>query len=324
MQANVQKILKNINDEIKSHKFGKNPPELYEPIDYMMGLGGKRMRPLLTLLSANLFSDNIEAFIKPSVAVEVFHNFTLMHDDIMDNAPLRRGQTTVHEKWNKNTAILSGDVMLVKAYELFVGLNENTLKETIIAFNDCAVKVCEGQQLDINFEAIDAVTEENYLEMITLKTAALLGFSAELGGILGETDSQNRTYLREFGINMGIGFQLMDDLLDVYGDADKFGKVVGGDILAKKKTFLLIKAREKASRDDLNRLNNALESDIEPALKISAVTEIYNRLNIKEETENKMNWYFDEAFKKLSKVDAPLYKKTIIKDFTKKLLTREK
>lgn len=324
MLATVPTILNRINKEITKYEFGKKPSELYDPIKYIMDLGGKRMRPLLTVLSANLFIEDIEKSIKPAIAVEVFHNFTLMHDDLMDNAPLRRGKATVHEKWNASTAILSGDVMLVKAYELMIDLNDRVLREAILAFNICSAQVCEGQQLDMNFELRQKVSEEEYIEMIGLKTAALLGFSLELGGIIGEAEEKDKEHLREFGINIGIGFQLMDDLLDVFGNQDKFGKQVAGDIVANKKTFLLIKALEKAKGKDLELLKSHLgKTPANPEKKIKEITDVYSKLGIKEITEEKINAYFKKGLKSLSKINAPLYKKGSLKTFVEKLMTRD-
>jgi len=242
----VEKYLSLIEAEIKKQKFGTHPTSLYEPIRYIMSLGGKRLRPLLTALSYSLYKNDVEKIIPYAVAVEAFHNFTLLHDDIMDRAPLRRGKATVHEKWNVNTAILSGDVMLVKVYEMFLSLEKKKLKEVLRIFNECAAEVCEGQQWDMEFENEKKVAETKYLEMIRLKTAVLLGFSLELGALLADASDRDRNALRDFGVNIGIGFQLKDDLLDVYADKHKFGKQVGGDIIANKKTFLLIKALEKA------------------------------------------------------------------------------
>lgn len=324
MQSTIPVILNRINKEIETYEFGNAPVELYEPIRYIMNLGGKRMRPLLTVLSANLFTDSIEKVYKPAIAVEVFHNFTLMHDDIMDNAPLRRGKATVHEKWNNSTAILSGDVMLVKAYELLMDLEEEILREAITSFNICASQVCEGQQLDMNFETRDSVTEKEYLHMISLKTAALLGFSLELGGIIAKANEEDKSHLKEFGINIGIGFQLMDDLLDVYGDQDKFGKQVAGDIAANKKTFLLITAFQKAKGKDLDILkNHFIKTTGNSDKKVKEVTEIYNKLGVRETTEEKINSYFSKGLKSLSKVNASLYKKNSLKTFTKKLMARD-
>ena len=324
MILTIEKALKLINKEIGSYNYGQEPKELYEPISYLMGLGGKRMRPLLAVLSHHLFSDEVEKVLKPAMAIEVFHNFTLMHDDIMDKAPLRRGNATVHEKWNENIAILSGDVMLVRAYDLMLTVDSNILKRSLELFNKVAAEVCEGQQLDMNFETREKVSIEEYISMIRLKTAVLLGFSLELGGLVGGASEKNQALLKEFGDNLGIGFQLMDDLLDVYGDMSKFGKATGGDIIANKKTYLLINALQKAKGADAKKLQSLIESkSIDSITKIKEVTAIYNKLEIKSLTELKISEYFDIAFKKLDQIDATLYKKNIMKDFLKQLAQRE-
>jgi geranylgeranyl diphosphate synthase, type II len=313
-----------LNQEAEKLQFGNKPDELYEPIRYIMALGGKRMRPLLTLFSYSLFKEDIHSIIKPALAVEVFHNFTLMHDDIMDQAPLRRGKATVHEKWNANTAILSGDVMLVKAYELLMDLNPQILKRVLQSFNTTAAEVCEGQQFDMNFETRVEVSEEEYLEMIKLKTAVLLGFSLELGAILAGASEENCRLLKEVGINIGLGFQLKDDLLDVYADQAKFGKQVGGDIISNKKTFLLIEALENSSEELKAELNYWLSlAHFNKEHKVNAVTEIYNKLNIKEITEKKMNFYFNEALNAIKSLNAPQANKDILYKFTEDLIQRE-
>lgn len=319
-----KKLLKLIEQKAKSQEYGTYPKELYKPIEYIMALGGKRLRPLLTAMAYSLFREDVERIIKQALAVEVFHNFTLMHDDIMDNAPLRRGKPTVHEKFNNNTAILSGDVMLVKAYEMLLG-TDNCDVEIFTKFNKCATEVCEGQQLDMIFESRKTVSVDEYIDMIRLKTAVLLGFSLELGGILAETTEANKKALRNFGVNIGIGFQLKDDLLDVYADKDKFGKQVGGDILANKKTFLLINALNLAKGKQKKELQEWLsKSKFKEEEKVKAVTEIYNDLGIKELTENKMNEYFEKGFQSLSKLDAPLIKKGKLRRFADQLIDREK
>ncbi|MTI23118.1 polyprenyl synthetase family protein [Fulvivirga sp. RKSG066] len=319
-----KKLVKLIEKEGKDFDYGSHPKELYQPIKYIMSLGGKRLRPLLTIMGYSLFKDDVEYIIKQALAVEVFHNFTLMHDDIMDQAPLRRGKPTVHEKWNANTAILSGDVMLVKAYEMLMhgnGFNQ----EIFDKFNQCAAEVCEGQQLDMIFEDRKTVGVDEYIEMIRLKTAVLLGFSLELGGILADTSEKNKKALRQFGQNIGVGFQLKDDLLDVYADKDKFGKQVGGDIIANKKTFLLITALKQAKGKHKTALNNWLKKDdFKPEEKVAAVTEIYNELGIKEQTEQQMNHYFDKGLKALKKVEAPLIRRGKLRSFAEKLIDREK
>ncbi|MDV3308216.1 MAG: polyprenyl synthetase family protein [Cyclobacteriaceae bacterium] len=286
-----------LESRISAMSFGKQPPSLYEPIRYVMRLGGKRIRPMLTLLSYALFRNDVRSILPYAVAVEVFHNFTLMHDDIMDRAPLRRGKPTVHEKWNLSTAILSGDVMLVKVYELFSTLDPITFRTTVEAFNACATRVCEGQQWDMHFESANNVTEAAYLRMIQDKTAALLGFSLELGAILAGADEIARKRLREFGLHIGTGFQLRDDLLDAYGDPGRFGKQMGGDILANKKTFLLIKALERAGPAEKKALTYWLTATrFNKKKKVEAVVAIYDKLKIPQLTRRKADRYFAKAF----------------------------
>ena len=266
-----------IEQEIKKNKYGKQPESLYEPIRYLMNLGGKRLRPMLTLLSYSLYKDDVKSIIPYAVAVEAFHNFTLMHDDIMDKAPLRRGKSTVHKKWNVNTAILSGDVMLVKVYEAFNELEPSTLKTVLKSFNKCAAEVCEGQQWDMEYESHATVTEAEYINMIKLKTSVLLGFSLELGAILSGASDEDRKTLYQFGVNIGIGFQLKDDLLDAYADPKKFGKQVGGDIIANKKTWLLIKALEKAQGKEKKELQHWLAAKtFKKKEKVAAIKVIYD------------------------------------------------
>ncbi len=313
-----------LNQELAKFEFGKHPKELYEPISYIMDLGGKRMRPILALLAYKLYQDDVQEVLRPALAVEVFHNFTLMHDDIMDNAPLRRGQATVHEKWNNNVAILSGDTMLVKAYDLLLEVPSEKLPSIVRSFNKCAVEVCEGQQIDMNFETLEKVAEAEYIEMIRLKTAVLLGFSLELGAVLGGASTEEAELLKAFGENIGIGFQLKDDLLDVYGDQSKFGKQVGGDIIANKKTFLLINALEKASGDDKRQLENWLMMKaFDKEEKVTAIKSIYDRTGIRELTESKMNSYFDLGLSQLAELPIPENKKQTMKDFANYLIARE-
>jgi geranylgeranyl diphosphate synthase type II len=258
---------------------------------------------MLTLLAYSLYRENHKDILTPATAVETFHNFTLMHDDIMDDAPLRRGKASVHEKWNPNTAILSGDVMLVRAYDMLSEVSPDKLALCLKYFNQTAAEVCEGQQLDMNFEAREYVKEEEYLEMIRLKTAVLLGFSLQYGAILADADAEDAQMLYDFGVNIGLGFQLKDDLLDVYADKAKFGKQIGGDIISNKKTYLLIKAKEIATGEEAESLqywNEAKEFDKEE--KIRSMTLLFNRLGIKELTESKMEAYFETGFQQLSKL----------------------
>lgn len=317
-------LFKLIEKELSNSKYGKQPKELYDPIEYIMSLGGKRLRPLLTLMSYSLFKDNPETIVRQALAIEIFHNFTLMHDDIMDEAPLRRGKPTVHEKWNANTAILSGDVMLVKAYEWLVD-SDHFSKELLSKFNQCACEVCEGQQLDMVFETKSPVFVEEYLSMIRLKTAVLLGFSLQLGALLADASEKDQKALYDFGVNIGIGFQLKDDLLDVYADKEKFGKQVGGDIIANKKTFLLITALEQANGQQKKSLESWLKKKtFDEQEKVNAVTKIYDALNIREQTEQKMNEYFEKGFLALKKVEAPMIRKGRLKSFAQQLIDREK
>src|SRR5690349_2186865 len=320
MPQQLQQYQKWIELEIKKHKYGKQPASLYEPITYIMSLGGKRLRPLLTLFSYSLFKDDVRSSIPYAVAVEAFHNFTLMHDDIMDQAPLRRGKETVHEKWNVNTAILSGDVMLVKVYEMFLKLEPRKLKLVLAAFNKCAAQVCEGQQWDMEFETKSRVTEAQYINMIKLKTAVLLGFSMELGAIIAGANVKAQKAAREFGINIGIGFQLKDDLLDAYGDPKKFGKQIGGDIIANKKTFLLIQAQEKAEGETRKELESWLTAKLyKKQEKVKAVKAIYDTLRIPQAAQNKVNQYFKRGFENLRKLNANETAKSQLKKFTETL-----
>jgi geranylgeranyl diphosphate synthase type II len=258
------------------------------------------------------------------MAIEVFHNFTLMHDDIMDKAPLRRGKPTIHSKWNENVAILSGDVMLVEAYKLLMEVDDNILREVLTIFNKTAVEVCEGQQTDMNFELLDGVAVDEYLEMIRLKTAVLLGGSLKIGALIGGADAGEADLLYEFGENLGLAFQLQDDVLDVFGDPEKFGKQVGGDILANKKTFLLIKTQELASELDKEELTywlNLEEPDAQQ--KIQAVTDIYNRLGVRQLAEHEMNRFAENALSALEKVEVNIERKQILREFAESLLIRE-
>jgi geranylgeranyl diphosphate synthase, type II len=313
-----------LNQEFSQQTYGENPPELYEPIRYLMALGGKRMRPLMTLMATALFTDDWQKAVRPASAVEVFHNFTLMHDDIMDKAPIRRGKPTVHEKWNDNIAILSGDVMLVQAYELLMDVEDVQFKKALKRFNRTAAEVCEGQQLDMNFESRATVSEEEYLEMIKLKTSVLLGFALELGGIIGGASDKSCELLYEIGINIGLGFQLKDDLLDVYGDPEKFGKQVGGDIISNKKTFMLIEAIEKASGETKIALDNWLNiKDFNSVEKVKAVTKIYDSLGIRQLAETRINDYFDKGLEALTLLKVDEERKIELMDLFKVLIDRE-
>ncbi|MGF7215878.1 geranylgeranyl diphosphate synthase type II [Spirosoma lacussanchae] len=313
-----------IQQELQHTQYGQYPPELYDPIRYIMSLGGKRMRPLLTLMGAYLFTDDWQKAVRPALGVEVFHNFTLMHDDIMDQAPIRRGQPTVHEKWNHNIAILSGDVMLVNAYELLLNVDADKIKAVLSRFSRTAAEVCEGQQMDMNFETRWDVTEAEYIDMIRLKTSVLLGYALELGGLIAGADAESNQHLYEGGVNIGIGFQLKDDLLDVYGDPAKFGKQVGGDIIANKKTFLLIEALEQAQGAVRDELTDWLtRTSFDKAEKVRAVTAIYDRLGIREITEARINAYFERGFTNFEQINADPARKSLLSQFARQLVERE-
>ena len=305
-------------------RYGAAPEALYEPIRYIMALGGKRIRPLLTLLSAHLFTDDLGSVVRPALATEVFHNFTLLHDDLMDQAPLRRGQQTVHVRWNPNVAILSGDVMLVRAYELFFDVRAELLPTVLRKFSQAAAEVCEGQQWDMNFETETQVSIDQYLNMIRLKTAVLLGFCLELGALLGGAPATEANHLREFGTAIGIAFQLRDDLLDVYGDAATFGKRVGGDIVSDKKTFLLLTAQAQAKADQQARLAQHIGQSVPDAeAKVRAVTAVYDELGIRAQTEELINRYFLSALQHLEQVAVPAERKEPLRRLALQLMERE-
>ncbi len=323
--SQIEVLRSALDKEIEQHTYGLSPVELYEPIRYLMDLQGKRLRPLLTLLSVSLFSDEWEEALQPAHAIEVFHNFTLMHDDIMDKAPVRRGSPTVHMKWNENTAILSGDVMLVKAYELFLNLPADLLPGVLGRFSTTAAEVCEGQQLDMNFETAGKVSIADYIEMIRLKTSVLLGFALELGAMIGRADRECTGKLYEAGVKMGLGFQLMDDLLDVYGDPEKFGKQVGGDIISNKKTYLYLKALElggQEARAELEGLFSGIPADGNG--KVKRVTTIYNDLNIKEITGQLIESYFDKAIGAIRSLSVDEDRKQQLLTFIVYLMNRDR
>ncbi|MFC2086379.1 polyprenyl synthetase family protein [Bacteroidota bacterium] len=286
-----------INSNLEENKFTLQPEELYEPINYVLSNGGKRIRPVLVLMACNLFNESINPALNAALGVEIFHNFTLLHDDIMDHAEIRRNKPTVHIKWDENSAILSGDAMLIKAYEFISGSHPDKLQDILSVFNQIALQVCEGQQYDMNFETRDKVSIEEYLTMIKLKTAVLIAGSLKIGAILGGATGQDAESLYQFGKNIGMAFQIQDDLLDSFGNLEKFGKKIGGDIVENKKTYLLIKAVEVAKGENLSLLNKYMNSNenFSDEEKISGVLSIYEKLNIKRITEEKIDEYFELA-----------------------------
>lgn len=320
----IQELQVIIQKAVEKIEFPAHPAKLYEPITYILDMGGKRMRPALLLMACDLFDGDVEKAIPPALAIEVFHNFTLMHDDIMDKAPLRRGRATVHERWNANTAILSGDVMLIEGYKLIMQVEDHLLRIILDIFNATAVGVCEGQQLDMEFEDRDDVSILEYIEMIRLKTAVVLGGALKIGALVGGADMKDADLLLEFGENLGLAFQLQDDILDVYGDPEKFGKQVGGDILSNKKTYLLIKALELAEGEAKENLNSWLSvTKYQPAEKVSAVTEIYNAVDVRQYAENEMHFYAEKAFAALNSLAIAEEKKEYLRNFADSLMVRE-
>lgn len=318
----LEEYQKAIEKRISELTLPAEPKNLYEPIYYFLSLGGKRMRPVLVLMSHELFGGNYTKVISPALAMELFHNFSLVHDDIMDKAALRRGKATVHEKWNTNTAILSGDAILIEAYKLLAEVESKYLSVVLTLFNRTAIEVCEGQVMDMDFETRSDVTIDEYIKMIRLKTAVLLGGCLETGAILAGADKENAKHIYDFGINLGIAFQLHDDILDVYADPDKFGKAVGGDIAANKKTFLFLKTLELCSQKDKSEIKELLK--LKGKSKIERMITLYNKNNIKAETEKVMGEFFNNALVSLGKINADEEKKMPLRIMAEELMRREK
>jgi geranylgeranyl diphosphate synthase type II len=316
--------IETVNQALDSLSLDKEPKELYAPIKYTLDIGGKRIRPALLLLANDLFGGTDDKAINSALAIEVFHNFTLVHDDIMDDAPLRRGKDTVYKKWNTNIAILSGDVMLVQAIQLLSKNNHAHLHDVLNIFNTTAIQVCEGQQMDMNFETSSSVAIDDYLKMIELKTAVLVAASLKIGAILGQASSDSSHHIYEFGKNLGIAFQLMDDILDLYGNPEKVGKRVGGDVIANKKTYLLLKAQELATGKTKKDLDFCLTSSaLTSEQKVEKVTAIFNELNIKKLANEEMNLFYNTAISHLDSIDALDEKKQVFETFAKNLMNRE-
>ena len=309
---------------LENYQTTREPKNLYEPIEYILNLGGKRLRPVLTLMIADCFEGDVNNALNAALAVEVFHNFSLVHDDIMDAAPLRRGHQTVHEKWDLNTGILSGDAMLIMAYQLFENYPPEVFQKLAILFSKTALEVCEGQQYDIDFETRHEVSIEEYLKMIEYKTAVLVGAAMKMGAIIANasTEDQNRCY--EFGKNLGIAFQLQDDYLDAFGNPETFGKQVGGDIIENKKTYLYLKALEFSSESDQLRLKHLFSSDESNSeAKIEIVKQIFMVSGSAEATKKAIISYTKTAFDILKTINISETKKQILQDFGTQLMTRD-
>lgn len=318
-------ILNKVNEFIDSLAYDRKPESIYEPIKYVLSIGGKRIRPVLMLLSYNLYKDDPERILMPACALETYHNYTLLHDDLMDNADVRRGVPTVHRKWNANTAILSGDSMLVVAYQRMAQCDADKLKPVLDLFTETALEIGEGQQYDMDFETRDDVTEDEYIEMIRLKTSVLLACAMKIGALLADAPAADAECLYRFGERLGLAFQLQDDLLDVYGDPAVFGKAIGGDITSNKKTYMLINALQRADSVQRAELDRWIAAhDFDRAQKIAAVTDIYNRLGIRELCEDRINSYFAESEECLARVGVPEERKRQLRDFMAYLMKREK
>lgn len=321
----IEQLQDIVNKEIAHLDLRANPRELYEPVEYVLAVGGKRIRPVLTLMSCNLFSENIETAIRPAIGLEMFHNFTLLHDDIMDNADLRRNRPTVHIKWDRNVAILSGDAMMIKAYEFFFDLRPAVLSKVIKLFNTTALQVCEGQQYDMNFERKPDVGVDEYLEMIELKTSVLIAAGVKIGALIGGATEKDAANLYQYGRNIGMAFQLQDDLLDTFGATGTFGKKIGNDIVSNKKTYLLITAiglaKGKMHTELMSLLN---DNKFTAEEKIKKVTDIYRELNIEEKTGRKIDEYFVNALQFLDNLKIRDDKKDPLRQLSEMLMNRKK
>ena len=315
-----REIINLVQSEIEQTKYSGYPNELYDPMNYILQLGGKRLRPVTTLLAAQLFSDNLKYAIPAAKALEVFHNFTLVHDDIMDKAPLRRGKETVHEKWNENIAILSGDTLLIEVYNHFLEGEYSNLPDILKVFNKTAVEVCEGQQLDMNFETRNDVSIEEYVNMIRLKTSVLVGGAFKIGALVAQANEEDAELIYDFGMNLGIAFQLQDDYLDCFGDPEKFGKQVGGDIISNKKTFMMLKALEIETSGVLRKWVNLESFDAET--KVLEIKAIYKSLKVDNLAFQLMDEFYEKALNSLRLVNASNESKERIIEFAKELMKR--
>jgi geranylgeranyl diphosphate synthase type II len=319
----IQQYQEFVLEYLKAQHCDKEPKNLYEPIHYILDLGGKRMRPVLTLMSAEIFDSEYSKALPAALAVEVFHNFSLVHDDIMDDAPLRRGNVTVHEKWDINTGILSGDAMLILAYQYFEHYEPIIFRELAKLFSKTALEVCEGQQWDVDFETRSDVTIPEYLKMIEYKTAVLVAAAMKMGAIVAQTSIENGDLIYDFGLNLGLAFQLQDDYLDAFGDPATFGKQVGGDIIENKKTYLYLKAIEFASSEERKQLLQLFSVSLEDNLsKIEAVKTLFNTTGASKATQQAIQDYTLKAFATLDKMNISTDKKAMLKTFGENLMNR--
>ena len=318
-------LLEIINQYLSKLSYDRKPASLYEPIKYVLDLGGKRIRPILMLLSYNLYKDNPQEILSSACALETYHNYTLLHDDLMDEAPLRRGQQTVHMKWNANQAILSGDSMLVLAYERLAKCDTKHLEAVLSLFTETALQIGEGQQYDMEFEMRNDVAVEEYIEMIRLKTSVLLACATKMGAILADATQEDAENLYKFGEQIGLAFQLQDDYLDVYGDAKVFGKKIGGDIVSNKKTYMLITAFNQANTGQRAELENWInKKDFNTEEKIVAITRLYNEIGIDKLAKEKMNFYYEQGKNFLDAVKLPDERKEVLAEYAAKVMNRQK
>lgn len=323
MDKDLKQYLDFVETSVTELKFPAKPESLYQPMTYILSLGGKRIRPVLTLLSTSIFSGEYTRAKHASLAVELFHNFSLIHDDIMDKAPMRRGKETVHTKWNTDIAILSGDAMLIEAYKQLQHYNPEISYKLIQLFNQTSIEVCEGQQMDMDFETLQKVSIDDYIQMIKLKTAVLLGCSLKMGAIVANTGESNQSDIYNFGVNLGIAFQLQDDILDLYADQNNFGKLVGGDILANKKTYLILRAMEDSNELQLASLHKMIQSQI-ASEKIDLALSLFDQLKIKEKAENKMNDFYQMAINNIQHLEITEDKKSLLLQLAEYLMARGK
>lgn len=320
----AEKILTKVNTFLDNIPYDRKPQSLYEPIKYVLSMGGKRIRPVLMLLAYNLFKDDPESILMPACALETYHNYTLLHDDLMDNADLRRGHQTVHRRWDANTAILSGDSMLVLAYQRMAQCSADKVQEVLNLFTETALEIGEGQQYDMDFEHRNDVREEEYIEMIRLKTSVLLACATKIGAILADASAQDADNIYRFGEQMGLAFQLQDDFLDVYGDTKVFGKAIGGDIVSNKKTYMLINAFNRADAAQRAELERWIEAkDFDAKEKIAAVTRIYNEIGIDRLAMEKIKFYFNESKKYLDAVSVAPERKAELAKYTAEMMKRQ-
>lgn len=320
-----KEILDIVSQYIDNLPYERKPQSLYEPIKYVLSAGGKRIRPSFVLMAYNLFNDDVETALPAAVALETYHNYTLLHDDLMDNADVRRGRPTVHKKWNANTAILSGDTMLSLAYLHLANCKTENLKAALDLFTVTALEVSEGQQYDMEFETRTDVKEEEYIEMIRLKTSVLLACALKMGALLAGASAEDAELIYKFGEKVGLAFQLQDDFLDVYGDPVVFGKAIGGDITSNKKTYMLINAWNRSEGETRSELNHWLGvSHFDREEKIKAVTNIYNKLGIDKLAEVKIKECFDESCKYLDAISVADERKQVLREYTEKMMNRKK